>query len=37
MHLADKHLAAAVGKLVGGVTPGDTVPAVPPTRPEYLQ
>ncbi len=36
-HLADKHLAAAVGKLVPSVTASDTVSIPAPTRQRYLQ
>jgi hypothetical protein len=36
-HLADKHLAAAVGKLVGSVTRSDTASAPSPARQRYLQ
>jgi len=36
-HLADKHLAAAVGKLAQGVTGSDTRKQAEPTRPTYLQ
>lgn len=36
-HLADKHLASAVNKLVGSDTPSDTPHDAPATRPTYLQ
>ncbi|HYL63239.1 MAG TPA: tyrosine-type recombinase/integrase [Candidatus Methylomirabilis sp.] len=36
-HLADTHLATAVGKLIPSVTPSDTASTPAPTRQRYLQ
>lgn len=36
-HLADQHLASAVNKLVGSVTPSDTAPTQAETSDRYIQ